>query len=403
MFVKVFALLVVIGSLLLAGVSGAASFVLNNGLVPPNPANVIDDGTYSSDSLYIRNVGCPPGWPFVLPGDPCPTPGAFTGAELAENGSVDRLHVYDSSTLSITGGGAYNVYAVNSSVVTMTEGMILNELSATNSSDITISGGMVGNFLSAYDTSTILVEGGNIWELRAYDFSSVEMTAGSVGFLNAYDSSIILMDAGVVEFLDAHSTSLTLDGGAVTWLALYGASTLTLTTGSVGGNLNAWGTSAATLDGGTVAGSLQNFETSSTVLDGGEVVNLHGFDSATAEVHSGTVTGDVATDDLFTITLDGGVVSGELKAAGSSVITLIGSGFMVDALPIPYGNMVPTTGILTGTLANGDPVDSRFYHAGYPGYTGTIVVPEPNALFVLGGGVLLLGLMAKGRNRHGRA
>jgi hypothetical protein len=37
----------------------SAETVINNGLAPPNPANVIDYSIPSS--LYVRNVGCPPG------------------------------------------------------------------------------------------------------------------------------------------------------------------------------------------------------------------------------------------------------------------------------------------------------------------------------------------------------
>ena len=52
----------------------AVPIMINNGLAPPDPANVIDDATYSDDSVYVRNVGCPPGWPAVLPLTSCPSP-----------------------------------------------------------------------------------------------------------------------------------------------------------------------------------------------------------------------------------------------------------------------------------------------------------------------------------------
>jgi hypothetical protein len=38
----------------------ALRFLINNGLAPPNSANVIDDDTYLNDDVYVRNTGCPP-------------------------------------------------------------------------------------------------------------------------------------------------------------------------------------------------------------------------------------------------------------------------------------------------------------------------------------------------------
>ena len=41
----------------------AVPIMISNGLAPPNPTNVINDATYSGDfEVYVRNVGCPPGW-----------------------------------------------------------------------------------------------------------------------------------------------------------------------------------------------------------------------------------------------------------------------------------------------------------------------------------------------------
>jgi hypothetical protein len=61
------ALLVGLGLMLLPGAAGAyvvAHIVINNGLGPPNPANVIADLTYSEDGhVHARNVGCPPEGP----------------------------------------------------------------------------------------------------------------------------------------------------------------------------------------------------------------------------------------------------------------------------------------------------------------------------------------------------
>jgi hypothetical protein len=43
--------------LLAATQASALEIVVNNGLAPPNPANVIEDGTYATDYVFARNIG----------------------------------------------------------------------------------------------------------------------------------------------------------------------------------------------------------------------------------------------------------------------------------------------------------------------------------------------------------
>ena len=61
--------------------------VINNGLAPPNPENVLDHGAFRNDGVYIRNVGC---------GDPvayarCQSPGDPTDAEMLAGGKAGFL------------------------------------------------------------------------------------------------------------------------------------------------------------------------------------------------------------------------------------------------------------------------------------------------------------------------
>jgi hypothetical protein len=53
----------------------AVGIVLNNGLAPPNPENVLDITTGTFDVFFLRNADCPPE-PAVTYGDPCPAPAA---------------------------------------------------------------------------------------------------------------------------------------------------------------------------------------------------------------------------------------------------------------------------------------------------------------------------------------
>ena len=80
--------------------AGAADVVVNNGLDCSNPGNVIEDATYQSDRVFVRNVGC--GTPD--PGSPCPSPGAATEVCVEAGGNVYGLYVYDSSAVTMSGG-----------------------------------------------------------------------------------------------------------------------------------------------------------------------------------------------------------------------------------------------------------------------------------------------------------
>jgi hypothetical protein len=119
----------------------AAGIVINNGLDCSNPANVIGDATYQGALLYVRNVGCPPGWPAVgNPWDGCPSPGAPTEVCLVDGGETGGLSAYDSSSIAVSGG-------------------TVGALEAWGSSIITVSGGTLGNYLNASDSSIITIVG----------------------------------------------------------------------------------------------------------------------------------------------------------------------------------------------------------------------------------------------------
>jgi hypothetical protein len=195
--------------------------VINNGLAPPNPENVINDATYSGDMVYVRNVGCPPGWPGVPPGvytgGPCPEPwGQATEVLLTDGGSVGSLGmgVYDSSIITINGGTTVYVGARESSTVTMTGGSAEWAMGAGDSATLTMSGGSVG-YLTAGGASTVTLSGGTVKDdLKASGNSVLTMTGGTVwGGLSADQSATVTMSGGTVGLdLEAWSGSITILG-----------------------------------------------------------------------------------------------------------------------------------------------------------------------------------------------
>jgi hypothetical protein len=169
-----------------AGVAGAAvcgdfpdedDCVINNGLAPLNPENVIDnaDDFSSNRSLFVRSVGCPPEWPDGFASAPCPSPGAPTEIEVVDGGYVDgNLQALDSCFVTMS-GGMVNValMAWDSSTVAMVNGTVGSQLQASDSAAVTMGGGTVG-LLVARDSSTITIIGGTVEDgLFAYRNSSV--------------------------------------------------------------------------------------------------------------------------------------------------------------------------------------------------------------------------------------
>jgi hypothetical protein len=117
------------------------------------------------------------------------------------------------------------------------------------------------------------------------------------------------------------------------------------------------------------------------LVDGGAVLDLLTQDSSTITVSGGTVR-ILGAADSSTITMSGGTAS-RFVASDSSTIMIVGSGFAVDGVPVPYGDLAADSGTLTGTLASGDPIDSIFYRGslGFP-VPGTIVLIPAEAIDV---------------------
>lgn len=162
-----------------AAVCGASPYewhcVINNGLAPPNSENVIDDGTHSDEWIFVRNVGCPPGWPGgAYAFDECASPGAPTVVELTGSGVVWYLDAYDSSTVTMNGGQVEELGTWNSSILTISAGAVNGNLYADNSSTVTVVGGMVNGDLYAYASSNVTMSGGVVTQaMLAYDDSSI--------------------------------------------------------------------------------------------------------------------------------------------------------------------------------------------------------------------------------------
>lgn len=280
-----------------AGAVSADAVVINNGLAPPNPDNLIGDTSFEDDYIYVENVGCPPGWPEGDPEEPCPSPGDPTDVEVANGAAVWEIAVHESSSVKVSGGTVWTA------------------VTGYGSSTTRITGGFLGtapnHTVNAYDSSTIEMSGGTVkYSLKAYDSSHITMSGGTVtNSLTAHGSATITMTGGTVDsyYLRANeSSNVTISGGTVDWLLAQGFST---------------------------------------------------------------------------VTVSGGTIRNELVADGAATITIVGQGFAVDGVHVPYGDLTALTGTLTGTLASGDPVDNAFFQGGGD-HTGTIALAPAGDILV---------------------
>jgi hypothetical protein len=365
--------------LLLAGLfansAHAAVILLNNG----GSLITLNDATYSADDVYVRDATC---GQLDFPYKPCLSPGVSTEINVAIGAVVDNLFVLDSSS------------------ITMSDGTVNGWLVAADSGSISMSGGVVDGLL--VDNSAYLeMSGGtvNFW-FEAYENSVVEMNDGLVdGFLLA-DFSILTMYAGTANYLDAWNSSI---------VTIYGG---TVGGGGGGDDLNSWDSSVIKFLGGTVTGYLNAGDSSTVTVVGGTVdLDFDSWFESNATFSGGTVTGDIDAWESSSFTWNGGTVAGEVFAGDTATLTIVGTGFQVDGVPVPLGDLSAMTGVLTGTLESGDPINNTFYQGGHDYYgnsswfvTGTItLVPEPSMVLLQTVALLSLGAIATRRRAVGLA
>jgi len=227
-----------------------------------------------------------------------------------------------------------------------------------------LGGGSIRWSLIAYQRSLVTVSGGSIGSnLLAYNSSQVTVSGGSIGeFLQAYNSSQVMVSSGLVNsYLWAgDSSQVTVSGGSVgRWLVARDSSQLIVSAGSIEEDLSARDSSQVTISGGSIGLALIASETSEVTISGGLI-----GEEIWAGVHP--------THD--------------------SLITFLGSDFAINGISVGYGEFDTggsdwVHGTLTGTLANGDPLNNGFY---IYGDSSIVLVPEPATIGLLGLGSLVL-------------
>lgn len=142
------------------------------------------------------------------------------------------------------------------------------------------------------------------------------------------------------------------------------------------------------------------YDTSTVNFHGGSIWgDLFANDSSTVNVYGGEVDDDVVGEDFGTVNVFGGELGDDLRASGSSTVNLFGGSVPViwaggvtgmhDAVltiegsgfNFPYGPITESSGTLTGTLANGDPLNASFKI--FSNASIVLAVPEPSSVALL--------------------
>ena len=105
------------------------------------------------------------------------------------------------------------------------------------------------------------------------------------------------------------------------------------------------------------------------------------------ELSGGSLDGYLYLYNAAQAFISGGIITDRIQSGqkddtviDTSVITIYGTGFNY-----PYGPILDVTGILTGTLLNGDPINNEFRI--YDNASIILAIPEPASVFFFVGGI----------------
>ena len=198
-------------------------------------------------------------------------------------------------------------------------GYVYSDSHVHGDSEITIDGGSVASDLFTYDSSSLNITGGVVHQLTISNNSRAIITGGSIQY------RLFVYNDAIVEIYD----------GSI---------------GEIGRDLYASNNAKVFIYGGTIGGHLES------------------NNYAEVSISGGSIDYDLIADDDSQVIISGGYIGRSLITHHDSQVVIIGTNFNY-----PLGYISNTTGTLTGTLANGDPIDVEFIREG----NGAILLTSP--------------------------
>jgi len=185
-------------------------------------------------------------------------------------------------------------------------------------------------------------------------------------FGGEHDIDFVINDFVVVKNSASNvpTTVNLLPNGSVVWMEVGDTSQVNIAGGSMFGYFSASDDSRVAFSSGEVGQTFRVGRNSQITITGGSIAD------------------DIITSGNSQLSIFGGTIGDILDVSQQSVVTIHGSNFNYG-----YGGITNSTGILTGMLANGDPINNRFY---VHDNASIILVPEPSTLLLLGLGAVML-------------
>ncbi len=380
------ALLLAVASLVITTSSVAPAQVIDNGLEPPTPLNVIEASDGPS-FVEIHNQDCA----MVVPPDlPCEGLGPTT-VQIVVGGVAARVEVWDGSRFEIDGGIVNELELNHTARLEMTEGLIgvdsppgayptLVPVEFHDSSTALIIGGDVNPVIRLHGDSRLTLAGGTVGgffrqasseeeciqleeitgpTVQVYDSAEFEVQAGLVdGWVLVCDAGTYIQTGGQVGAAEdavlRDRPGVTVSGAGVSgWIS----------GGFIRGGVAAYRGSTLVLSGGRVEQFAAAVGESSEVLvEGGTVWGLQAGGDGVVTVERGIVNGPRWAGNRGRVTINGGSLLGyggrsylpHFQTFGSGVVELYGEEFTLDGEPVPFGSLSDTYGDLSGRLAGGE-------------------------------------------------
>ena len=339
---------------------------------PPGPTNDINLGTMPETAYAVTVVD---------------------GAKLNYN-STGYSGVFNRNTLNLQGGIVNFIRSFDNSIVNVSggqggypgSGSASFSITSFDSSTVNFNGATYCNQISAQDSATINVNGGNS------NGSLLYVTGGYHATINVNAGADVEQAAAVL------GASLNYNGGKTHEVIIQRAGVGKIFGGNIG-SIEMYNASFVDVFGGVTdnlfTGIQNNAFTNIATIRGGNVGAITNSNFSTVNIFDGAI-GSVKTFENSVTNIYGGTISpNTLYAKDNGVVNLFGMGFaLTGALGTGSdGNGSYTRYGLTGTLQNGDLLNTTFYDyagglevggANAPITFNASAAPEPASLALLG-------------------